>query len=390
MVVLATDFRPSVGGIAESLHLIAHHLSRHVPVTVMTTVPQSDAAWEHPYSLVQLPPLPERALGARVGDGIVPLRKLHTGAYFLALRRQASRAVRSLGSGATALVGSWDTAAHFWCEACHRLGVPYAVFVHGAEVLLPLYGSLPDWRRRDFARADHVLACSAATAELAHDRLGLARPAAVVNVPAGPRPGEQLVAGRAASLRAQLGLPRGPIVASVGRLVRRKGFDRVVRSVAAMAGECPDLSYVIAGAGPEAAELDALTAALGVGGRVRRLGEVDELTKWALYEIADVFAMPNRSLDGTDWEGFGIVFLEAALARRPSIAGRAGGTGDAVLDEVTGLRVDPEDQDALTAALRRLLGDPELRQRLGTSGEAMARTRFSGEAVAGRVWSALQ
>jgi phosphatidylinositol alpha-1,6-mannosyltransferase len=92
--------------------------------------------------------------------------------------------------------------------------------------------------------------------------------------------------------------------------------------------------------------------------------------------------MPNRVLGGADWEGFGIVFLEAALSRRPSIAGRSGGAGDAVVDEVTGLLVDPESPHELTHALRRLLQDDQLRDRLGRAGQEMARTRFTSGAAA--------
>jgi phosphatidylinositol alpha-1,6-mannosyltransferase len=129
---------------------------------------------------------------------------------------------------------------------------------------------------------------------------------------------------------------------------------------------------------------------LGVAERIRLVGPVDELTKWALYQIADLFVMPNRLLEGTDWEGFGIVFVEAALSRRPSIAGRTGGTADAVADEESGLLVEPERRGELTAALRRLLQDGALRQRLGDTGEHIARTNFSGDVVADRLWHALQ
>jgi phosphatidylinositol alpha-1,6-mannosyltransferase len=93
--------------------------------------------------------------------------------------------------------------------------------------------------------------------------------------------------------------------------------------------------------------------------------------------------MPNRSLDGTDFEGFGIVFVEAALAGRPSIAGRSGGTADAVVDEVTGLVVDTERPGELTGALRRLLGDADLRRRFGRAADARARAQFSTPALAG-------
>ena len=70
----------------------------------------------------------------------------------------------------------------------------------------------------------------------------------------------------------------------------------------------------------------------------------------------DVFAMPNRDING-DNEGFGMVFIEAAACGKPSLAGEAGGTASAVVNEVTGLRVDGASLEAVTSGLRRLLND---------------------------------
>jgi phosphatidyl-myo-inositol dimannoside synthase len=393
IVFLATDFRPMAGGIAESLHQLAHHLARRVPVTVLTSVAQNGADPDRAYRLIELPPLPDRRLGHRIGDSLAPIRKFHTGAYFLELRRHAHRAAataKQAGHHAVVIIGSWDTASHFWCEACRRAGIPYALVVHGAEVLLPLYGRLPDWRREDFARADRVLANSHATADLAVERLGLPSRPIVISVASPSRPPEDEVNRRAASLRERLGLPKPPVLLSVGRLIRRKGFDLVMRAVAELSAEFPDLSYVIAGQGAERDALEELARTLGIAERIRMVGQVDDLTKWALYQISDVFVMPNRLLEGTDWEGFGIVFVEAAFSRRPSVAGRTGGTADAVTDEQSGLLVDPERPEQLTSALRRLLRDGALRQRLGETGEHIAHARFSGEVVADRLWNALQ
>jgi phosphatidyl-myo-inositol dimannoside synthase len=172
---------------------------------------------------------------------------------------------------------------------------------------------------------------------------------------------------------------------SVGRLVARKGFDLVLRSVAVLREEFPDLTYVIAGEGPERARLDALVYDLDLEAHVRFLGAIDELTKWAAYDLCHLFVMPNRPLNGLDWEGFGIVFLEAALAGRPAIGGRTGGVADAIASEVTGLLVDPEQQGALTLAIRRLLDDDGLRKRLGAAGEAMARDTHNAAAAATRM-----
>ena len=91
IVFLTTDFRPMVGGVADHLHRMADHLAARTPVTVMTTVPVAGASWPHAYRLVSLDPLPDRRLGQLPGDNLPPLRKLRTGAHFLALRRYADR-----------------------------------------------------------------------------------------------------------------------------------------------------------------------------------------------------------------------------------------------------------------------------------------------------------
>jgi phosphatidyl-myo-inositol dimannoside synthase len=394
IVLLSTDFRPMTGGVADHLHRLAAALASRLPVTVMTSAARGAAAdWERAYRLEALPPVPGRSLDARLGDGFVPMRKLQTAAYWLALRRYGRRtaacAVNRAGAGGAVVIGIWDMAAHFWCAACRRSGVPYYLLAHGAELVIPLYGSLPAWRARDFQRAAGVIANSSATAAMAAERLPLATVPAVVNPSVGPRPPNERVARAAAALRQQVAPAGGPAMLSVGRLVPRKGFDLVLRSLAALSRDYPTLSYVMAGDGPERGRLEALARDLGLAGRVHFLGRVDDETKWAAYDACDLFVMPNRLLGGADWEGFGIVFLEAALSARPSIAGRTGGAADAVSDEETGLLVDPEAPGALTGALRRLLSDDALRGRLGRAGEAVARTRFTGEAMVDRMWSEL-
>jgi glycosyltransferase involved in cell wall biosynthesis len=389
IVFLTTDFRPIVGGVADHLHRLADTLAGHSRVTVMTSVDPHGAAWERAYRLEPLPPLPDRRLHHRVGDAFAPIRKLHTGAFFLALRRYADRTMarvgRQAGEDVAVVIGIWDTAAHFWCEAARRAKLPYYLFAHGVELLIPLYGGWPEWRRADFQHATRVIANSQATAALAVERFGLVPEPAVVNPSVGPRPAVRDLEAHAADLRRRLQLADGPVLLSVGRLVARKGFDLVLRSVADLRHERPHLKYVIAGDGPERDRLESLVRDLDLEAHVRFLGAADDVTKWAAYDLCDVFVMPNRVLGGLEWEGFGIVFLEAALAGRPAIGGRTGGAADAIADEVTGLLVDPERQGALTQAIRRLLNDAALRQRLGRAGEEMARTTFSATAAADRL-----
>jgi phosphatidyl-myo-inositol dimannoside synthase len=183
-------------------------------------------------------------------------------------------------------------------------------------------------------------------------------------------------------LREGLGIPpTDKLIFSVGRLSRRKGFDQMVRAVARLRTEGVPVSYVIAGIGEDAGHLDGLIADNRMQGVVHRIGAVREadLPRW--MNACDLFAMPNREIDG-DTEGFGMVFIEAAACRKPSVAGNAGGTASAVRHEVTGLLVDGTDLDDITQGLKRLLEDTELANRLGEAGYQRVLAEFSWERVA--------
>ena len=183
-------------------------------------------------------------------------------------------------------------------------------------------------------------------------------------------------------LMAGIGLrPREKLIVSVGRLSRRKGFDQVIRAIPLLRQGGLAVRYAVIGIGEDRDYLQALATQLGVSDRIHFLGHVapDTLPRW--YNAADVVAMPNREIDG-DTEGFGMVFLEAAACARPTVAGLAGGTGAAVIDGVTGLRVDGASTEAVVDALGRLLGDPVLARKLGEQGHARALRDFSWQRVA--------
>jgi phosphatidylinositol alpha-1,6-mannosyltransferase len=175
-----------------------------------------------------------------------------------------------------------------------------------------------------------------------------------------------------------LGLPADAVVVlGLSRLVPRKGFDTLLRAAAQVATERgsaagPGLVVAIGGAGRDKNRLERIAADLPVP--VHFLGRVPEDDLPAVYACADVFAMLCRNRwAGLEQEGFGIVFLEAAAAGIPQLAGRSGGSHEAVVDGSTGFVVD--DLASATSALGRLVDDPALRRRLGTA----ARTRVEAE-----------
>ena len=192
------------------------------------------------------------------------------------------------------------------------------------------------------------------------------------------------------AVRRRLGLPTdGRLVVSVSRLVPRKGMDVLIEAVGALSAERGDLTLAIGGAGRDRGRLE--LKARRSAARVRLLGRVSDADLPLLDGAADVWAMCCRDRwFGLEREGFGIVFLEAAATGVAQLAGRSGGSDEAVVDGQTGLVVDrPRDSAAVAASLARLLDDVELRDRLGAQARRRALSEFDYDMLARRLHEAL-
>jgi phosphatidylinositol alpha-1,6-mannosyltransferase len=245
-------------------------------------------------------------------------------------------------------------------------GSKVVVYAHGEE--LTGWGRGRKFQAMCFTlrHADHILANSDFTRETLISLIGVPARRIVMAYPCVDavrfRPGLPFD-----DLRAGIGLTTGQrLILSVGRLQLRKGFDQVIRALPGLLACGLDVHYAIVGIGDEWDFLLRLARELGVGERLRLLGHVEpaDLPRW--YNACDVFAMPNRDIEG-DTEGFGIVYLEANACAKPAIAGRAGGTGSAVEDGVNGLRVAGDDVRAVEDAIARLLLDSSESQRMGAA-----------------------
>jgi phosphatidylinositol alpha-1,6-mannosyltransferase len=283
-------------------------------------------------------------------------------------RFDAVHAFRALPEGLVA----WAVARLTWR--------PVVVYAHGEE--LTTWGRGGKYKAMRFAlrHADRVVANSEHTRETLLEmgvdaaRITIIYPGVDVSV---FRPGLDV-----SGLREELGIGADEkLVFSVGRLSRRKGFDLMVRAVAQVRTEGVPVRYVIAGIGEDADYLDGLIREHNLQEVAHRIGAVSEadLPRW--MNACDLFAMPNREING-DNEGFGMVFIEAAACGKPSLAGMAGGTGAAVLHERTGLRVDGTSVSVIAASLQRLLTDQVLLQQLGKQAFERVEQQFAWQRTA--------
>jgi phosphatidyl-myo-inositol dimannoside synthase len=170
--------------------------------------------------------------------------------------------------------------------------------------------------------------------------------------------------------------PDRHVVLCFGRLVARKGVDRLIRAMPDVAGRVPEAVLVVAGTGPQDRRLRRL--ALRTRTRIVFAGRVAPEDAPGVYAMADVFALPvGDRWFGLDVEGLGMVLLEAAACGVPCVTGRSGGTPEAVIDGKTGFVVDAWDGDELAGAIARLLEDPDTARKMGAEGRAHVEAEFS-------------
>ena len=229
------------------------------------------------------------------------------------------------------------------------------------------------WQLRALARGvDRYLAVSREIAAELTDRLGW--PAEKVEVVYNAVEIERVAVAAPPGLREQLGgSATQPLVLTPARLNPQKGLRVLLEAVA----EVPGALFLLAGDGPERASLEAEAGRLGVADRVRFLGRREDVPQ--LLAACDVFALPSL------YEGSSLAVLEAMAAGIPIVSSAIGGTDELIEDGRSGLLVPPGDAKALAAALRRSLGDEELRGSLAARARERVEAGLTREQMASRV-----
>ena len=166
-----------------------------------------------------------------------------------------------------------------------------------------------------------------------------------------------------------LGLENKKIIISVGRLVHRKGQDKLIEAMPTILQSVPNAHLLLVGEGPYRSHLEKLANKLSLSESITFVGRIlyDKLPNY--LSAADVFVMPSRSrFFGLEVEGLGIVYLEASACGIPVVAGNSGGAPDAVLEGVTGLCVDGTDVNHIAEAVIEICSDAGRASQMGAAG----------------------
>ncbi|MBQ0864032.1 glycosyltransferase family 4 protein [Streptomyces sp. RK75] len=366
-LIVTNDYPPRRGGIETFVHEIARRFPPGEVVVYTAAQPGSDTFDAHqPFPVVR-----DRA------RTLLPSPRVAETARALAFRYGCDR----VWFGAAAPLGL----------LAGRLGLPCVATTHGHEMW---WAALPGTRGvlrrigRGVGTVTHLTAHSQArTAGAFGLRAHTARLVPGVDT-ALFRPDSR----ERARIRRELDLVGRPLILSVSRLVPRKGQDTLIRALPRVRSAVPGATLLIVGSGPyervlrrSARRLPGLPedAVVFTGPRAH-----SDLPPY--YAAADVFAMPCRTRRlGLEAEGLGIVYLEAAAAGLPVLAGQSGGAPEAVKDGRTGHVVDGRDVQAVADRLTALLTAPRAAAAMGAEGRAWVEAEWSWDASARQLRSLL-
>lgn len=269
---------------------------------------------------------------------------------------------------------------------CKKLfGVKYSVYVYGSETIR--FGNsqmISRLMKKVIEEAEELVPNSEFTL-LEYKRWGVPREKMVTIVP-----GVDSVffhpQDKSQHLIEKYSLRDKQVIMTVGRLDERKGHDMVIRAMTQLTKRFPDVVYMIVGKGREEQRLKSLADNLKLQELVIFTGFVADESLPDYYNLCDIFVLPNRETESNDqlkgdYEGFGVVFLEASACGKPAIAGNSGGSCEAVVDGITGLIVDPRSEDDIAHAIERILEDKSFAGRLGMAGRNRAEKEFDWQHI---------
>ncbi len=372
-LLITNDFPPIVSGIST----VFYHVWKRLPSEKIMVLAPKAAGWrafdkKEPFHVIRKKiPTGESGMAKvfKMAFNMVyalyyakkyPIRKLHCG--------------QILSAGPAGLV-------------CKKFfGLPYSVYVYGSETIRFGNSRLTSGlMRKVIAEADELVANSECTRR-EYGRWGVPGGKIAKVVPGVDsdffHPGE-----KPRYLIERYNLHGKRVILTVGRLDERKGHDVVIRATARLVRRIPGIVYLIVGKGREEHRLKSLVGSLNLDGHVIFAGFVPDEHLPDYYNLCDVFVLPNRETEAHgqlrgDYEGFGVVFLEAGACGKPAVAGDSGGSNEAVVDGVTGVITDPKSEDAIARAIERILTDNGLAGRMGMAGRQRAVKEFDWRHIA--------
>ncbi|HEY9770415.1 MAG TPA: glycosyltransferase family 4 protein [Coleofasciculaceae cyanobacterium] len=384
VILFAPDFKPLTGGVAEYTYHLAKELNELNKLDrVITTIHQEQ---QYEFTVEGLNKQKhDRHLGKRPGDNIALGRKINSLIYFgkLYLFTLASFIKILIARKSTSLLITYteNLYSKIIIRLCNLLTIEYGVCIHGLDVI-KLSTEDKFYLQEIGQNAKPIIFNSLATQNLFKSLFSDINSNSYLLYPGiNTNDCERLAFFSIEQLeeRFKINLKNKTIILSVARHIKRKGLDIGIKAAALLYKEYDNFIYLIAGDGAEFSNYKALITAHNLQNKVFLIEKITESEKFSLLNLSSIFLMPNRGLNNTDFEGFGISFIEASYFKNVIIGGRNGGAVEAVKDKITGFLVDTEQEKAereVSNILKNLIDNPHLINKMGNEGKKYVLENF--------------
>jgi glycosyltransferase involved in cell wall biosynthesis len=383
LTIFASNFKPERGGVAEYTYQLANGLHEVGRLNrVVTTVPQ-DSECSYRFDVVEMSE--KRKLGERLGDSNLITRKLNSFRYLfkqnLLSYRTALSLFRERWGRHIIFTSLYRNTSKYILSKCIKMGLKFSVVFHGKDLIM-IKDQNPYFLDKVCKKASLLIFNSDATREL-FGQIQTRREKQYYILHPGINPSQFNSAEETVTFtlerRYDTNLQVKTVILSLARLVKRKGIDIALRALAPILDGSDQYRYIIAGDGPEYEALKSEVEALGLCNKVTLTGEVTDAEKYGLLRASSLFVMPNHTRDGSDYEGFGISFIEASYFENVVIGGRSGGAVEAIAEGESGFLLDFEREGAeeeLRALTRDVLNDPDRVEKIARRGRRHVLERF--------------
>ncbi|MBL7136602.1 MAG: glycosyltransferase family 4 protein [Candidatus Marinimicrobia bacterium] len=375
-LLIPGDFPPVVSGIATYFH----EIWRNFPSDKCYILASKDTGWKDFDSTSSLNIIRRKIPTGNSAKDKLLKGVLHTiWAFFLHIKYNFKiiHCGQVLSSGIT----GWVMKKLF--------GIPYIIYVYGSETFR--FGNnrfLIKSIKAFLDNAERIIPNSRFTMR-EFLTLGIPRDKFDVITP-GVDTSRFFPAPKEKSLVKKYNLSEKYVLMTVARLDERKGHDYVIRAIADLKNDYPNIVYLIVGKGREEQNLRSLVMETGVKDQVIFCGYVSDEDLPKYYNLSDTFILLNRQSTNNeqlrgDYEGFGIVFLEASACGKPVIAGNYGGIADAIEDQKSGYIIDGTDLSTVTDAIKSLIENSNKRNTIGQYGLNRARRSFDWKTISKKI-----
>lgn len=380
IMILAEDFKPNVGGVAEYTYQLAHNLKLlDNTICVITNKTKRSELFDQKATI-------------EIVRNNFSNRNRFTKSFLL--NRTFFHKAKEVNPDVI-ILNSLGTLSLSYAINCYILAkakrIPYIVMTHGTEISKDTSFTNRTIKKILLRGAKAIIANSTFTRKIVEEKYGIKKRKFIVLNPGISSDWlkdytkqkivdyslEELTKGR-------------KVILSIGRLIERKGFDKAIEAINKVKEEIPNLIYIIGGRGEYENKLNEMVRKKKLENYVHLVGYLTDKQKAALYNKADLFIMPNYMLDNGDYEGFGIVFLEAASYGIPCIAGNIGGSVDAVKHMETGIIVNSNNINEISGAIMKLLKNERLSKMLGAKGKCRVISNYRWELLVEKFYEELK